>query len=103
MLLDLSTVSGLCMALNPETGFFAGTEPPEGWDATDSDPPSRVGRHWMRPMEFVHQERLPDNDQANEVLRLFVRAVCDGRAAADADFRRRNVAMLSSSRACVRA
>ena len=51
----------------------------------------------MRPAEFTHQEQLRDNDQANEIMYLFVRAVCDGRTAADADFRSRNVAMLAAT------
>ncbi len=87
----------VCYALNPSDGFFAGTEPPEGWDATESDPPARIGKHLMTPVEFVHQETLRDNDQANEIMRLFVRAVCDGHTAADADFKRRNVTMLAAT------
>lgn len=87
----------LCFALSPESGHYAGTEPPAGWDSTEEKNPARVFRHAMRPAEFVHQEQLRDNDQANEILRLFVRAVCDGRTAADSDFRSRNVRMLAAT------
>lgn len=87
----------ICFALNPETGFFAGTEPPDGWDATTHDTPSRVGKHLMTPQEFVHQERLRDSDQANEIMRLFVKAVCDGHTAADSDFRSHNIRMLQAT------
>lgn len=87
----------MCVALNPESGHFAGTEPPEGWDATETDPESRVGRHFLTPFEFVHQERLRDSEQANEIMRLFVKAVCDGLTAADADFRSRNIQMLAAT------
>lgn len=87
----------VCYALNPEDGFFAGSEPPDGWDATETDAPARVGRHLLTPFEFVHQERLRDSDQANEIMRLLVRAVCDGLTAADADFRARNIQMLSAT------
>ncbi len=86
-----------CFALNPEDGHFAGVEPPEGWDATETDPESRVGRHFMTPPEFVHQECLRDNEQANEIMRLFVKAVCDGFTAADADFSSRNIRMLAAT------
>lgn len=87
----------ICFALNPEGGHYAGAEPPDGWDATETDPPSRVGRHIMQPQEFIHHEVLRDSEQANEIMRLFVKAVCDGHTAADADFRSRNVAMLSAT------
>jgi hypothetical protein len=94
---DAVTHEFVCYALNPETGHFAGTEPPDGWDATETDPPSRIGRHFMAPPEFVHQETLRDNDQANEILRLFVKAVCDGHTFADADFRSTNVRVLTAT------
>lgn len=87
----------ICFAMSPESGYFTGTEPPDGWDATETDPPSRVGRHFMTPQEFVHHEKLRDNDQANEIMRLFVKAVCDGHTAVDSDFRSRNIAMLSAT------
>jgi hypothetical protein len=87
----------ICYALSPESGHYAGTEPPEGWDSTEASNPARVFRHHMVPMEFVHQERLRDSDDAREIQRLFVQAVCDGKTAADADFRGRNVMMLKAT------
>jgi hypothetical protein len=62
-----------------------------------ADPPTRVGRNILTPQEFVHQETLADNDQANEILRLFVKAVCDGHTAADSDFRSRNIRMFEAT------
>jgi hypothetical protein len=87
----------LCFALDPK--HFNGSEPPEGWDATEEqgDPPTRVMRNFLTPQEFHHQEVLRDNEQANEVMRLFVKAVCDGHTAADADFRARNKSMLAAT------
>jgi len=32
----------LCFALNPESGHFAGTEPPLGWDSNADIAPARV-------------------------------------------------------------
>jgi hypothetical protein len=94
-----------CWALNPETGFYARDKatPPEGWDSIDEDNPARVGRHWLLPAEFIYQDELRDNDQANEVMRLFVRAVCDGITVADADFRQRNIGLLKGTCAHYRA
>lgn len=87
----------ISFALNPK--HFKGSEPPEGWDATqeEGDPPTRVWRNALAPQEFVHQEKLRDNDQANEILRLFVGAVCKGHTAVDSDFRARNIAMLAAT------
>lgn len=87
----------LCLAISPESGHYAGIEPPDGWDSTDDRHPARVFRHFMKPAEFVHQEQLADNDQAKEIMRLFVKAVCDGHTAVDADFRRRNIQMLAAT------
>lgn len=87
----------ICFALSPESGHYAGSEPPDGWDSTADKHPARVWSHFMTPQEFIHQEQLRDNEQANEIMRLFVKAVCDGRTAADADFRARNVGMLRST------
>lgn len=86
-----------CFALNPGTGFFDGKTPPVGWDSLEGDHPARVGRNILTPPEFVHQDQLRDNDQANEVMRLFVRAVCDGITVADADFRALNIKLLSTT------
>lgn len=94
-LADDRTHEYICFALIPSV--FSGSEPPDGWDADDHQAPNRVMCHILTPQEFVHQDRLSDNDQANEVLRLFVKAVCDGHTAADSDFRRRNVALLAGT------
>lgn len=85
----------LCFALNPETGFYKGTEPPDGWDSTDPNVLSRVGRHYMTPPEFVHQDVLRDSEQANEIIRLLIRAMCDGLTYADADYAQKNIHLLA--------
>lgn len=94
---NVNTHEFLCFALSPESGHYAGTEPPEGWDSDADIAPGRPWAHFMRPAEFVHQEQLRDNEQANEIMRLFVKAVCDGITAADADFRSKNIGMLKAT------
>lgn len=86
-----------CYALNPQSGHYAGSEPPDGWDSTEEEVETRVGRHWMTPPEFVHQDKLRDSDQANEILRLLVRAMCDGVTYADSDFATRNHELLAGT------
>lgn len=91
---DGATHEFICFALNPDR--FHGGTPPDGWDAGGDDP-ARVFANILTPQEFVHQEALRDNDQANEIMRLFVRSVCDGLTAADSDFRSRNIALIAGT------
>ncbi len=88
-----------CWALNPETKIYVADAPtaPDGWDAMVGDPPARVGKHLLHPAEFVYQDELRDNEQASEVMRLLVKAVCDGLTAADADWKGRNIALLKAT------
>ena len=87
----------ICFALNPEV--FKGEVPPAGWDSTADIAPNRVTAHTLQPQEFIQQVKLRDSEQANEVMRLFVKAVCDGLTAADADFRSRNKQMIVATAA----